>query len=138
MNSSAGKNPLPSPNLPEGMLILPVGPIHAGMIEAGHFRFHIAGEVVEELPIRLGYKHKGIEKLFETHYSLEDGRNLAEKVSGDSSFAHSLAYCHAVEALAARSRQKLLNTGAHSFWKWSVFTTTSPMLARLCMIWHLI
>jgi Ni,Fe-hydrogenase III large subunit/Ni,Fe-hydrogenase III component G len=100
INDSAGKGPLPLPTLPEGMLILPVGPIHAGVIEAGHFSFHVAGEVVEELSIRLGYKHKGIEKLFETYYSLEDGQNLAEKVSGDSSFAHSMAYCQAVEALA--------------------------------------
>jgi Ni,Fe-hydrogenase III large subunit/Ni,Fe-hydrogenase III component G len=88
------------PRLPEGMLILPVGPIHAGIIEAGHFPFHIAGEVVEKLPLRLGYKHRSIEKLFETHYTLEDGWELAEKVSGDSSFAHSLAYCQAIENIA--------------------------------------
>lgn len=86
--------------LPQGMLILPVGPIHAGIIEAGHFPFYIAGEVIENLPIRLGYKHKGIEKLFETQYTLETGWELAERVSGDSSFAHSMAYCQAVESLA--------------------------------------
>lgn len=87
-------------NLPEGMLIVPVGPIHAGIIEAGHFPFHVAGEVVEELPLRLGYKHRGIEKLFETHYTLQEGWKLAEKVSGDSSVAHAIAYCQAVEDLA--------------------------------------
>lgn len=86
--------------LPDGMLILPVGPIHAGVIEPGHFRFHVAGEVIEELSLRLGYKHRGIEKLFETHYTLENGWELAEKVSGDSSFAHSLAYCQAIECIA--------------------------------------
>lgn len=89
-----------SDNLHEGMLIVPVGPIHAGIIEAGHFPFHVAGEVVELLPLRLGYKHRGIEKLFETHYTLQNGWELAEKVSGDSPVAHSIAYCQAVEDLA--------------------------------------
>ncbi len=100
LEKMSGKQPAADPRLPEGVLILPVGPIHAGVIEPGHFAFHVAGEVVEELSIRLGYKHKGIEKLFETEYLLEDGWRLAELVSGDSSFAHSLAYCQAVEALA--------------------------------------
>lgn len=90
----------PSVHLPEGMLIVPVGPIHAGVIEAGHFPFHVAGEVVEELPIRLGYKHRGVEKLFETHYTLQEGWKLAEKISGDSSVAHAIAYCQAVEDFA--------------------------------------
>ena len=49
---------------------------------------------------QLGYKHRGIEKQFQTYFSLIDGWKLAEKISGDSSFSHSLAYCHAVEALA--------------------------------------
>jgi len=92
---------------PEGTMFLPVGPIHAGVIEAGHFRFHIAGEVIEDLTIQLGYKHKGVEKLFETCYTLETGCELAERVSGDSSFAHSLAYCQAVEALAGVEPPKL-------------------------------
>jgi len=83
-----------------GMFIVPVGPIHAGVIEAGHFPFHVAGEVVEKLPLRLGYKHRGIEKLFETHYTLQNGWELAEKVSGNSSVAHAIAYCQAVENLA--------------------------------------
>jgi Ni,Fe-hydrogenase III large subunit/Ni,Fe-hydrogenase III component G len=77
-----------------------VGPIHAGIIEAGHFLFQVAGETVDDVNIQLGYKHKGIEKLFQTKFSLLDGWQLAEKVSGDSSFSHSLAYCHAIEALA--------------------------------------
>lgn len=86
--------------LPEGMFIVPVGPIHAGIIEAGHFPFHVAGEMIEALPIQLGYKHRCIEKLFETDYNLENGWQLAEKVSGDSAFSHSLAYCQAIENLA--------------------------------------
>lgn len=87
-------------DLPEGMVIVPVGPIHAGVIEAGHFPFYLAGEVVEDLPLKLGYKHRGIEKLFETHYTLQNGWELAEKVSGTSSVAHAIAYCQAVEDLA--------------------------------------
>lgn len=86
-------------HLPDGMLVVPVGPIHAGVIEAGHFPFHVAGEVVEELPLRLGYKHRGIEKLFETNFTLLTGWKLAEKVSGNSSVAHAIAYCQAVENL---------------------------------------
>jgi Ni,Fe-hydrogenase III large subunit len=80
--------------------VMPVGPIHAGVIEAGHFSFYIAGEVVDDLDIQLGFKHKGIEKLFQTKFSLLDGWQMAERISGDSSFSHSLAYCYAVEALA--------------------------------------
>jgi Ni,Fe-hydrogenase III large subunit/Ni,Fe-hydrogenase III component G len=81
----------------EGVSILSVGPVHAEIIESGQFLFYVAGEVIESLSLRLGYKHRGIEKLFETHYTLETGWKLAEKISGDSSFAHSLAYCQAVE-----------------------------------------
>ena len=87
----------------EGEWLLPVGPIHAGIIEAGQFLFRVAGEVVEELTIRLGYTHKGIERLFQTSYCLEDGWQLAERISGDSTFAHSLAYCQATEALVGVS-----------------------------------
>lgn len=87
-------------SLSEGMLVVPVGPIHAGIIEAGHFPFHVAGEVIEKVPVTLGYKHRGVEKLFETHYTLQDGWKVAEKVCGDSAVAHAIAYCQAVEDLA--------------------------------------
>ena len=83
-----------------GGMLFPVGPIHAGVIEAGRFTFLVAGEVIEDLTIKLGYKHKGIEKLFETNCTLESGWQLSERVSGDLSFAHSMAYCQAVESLA--------------------------------------
>ena len=86
--------------LPHGILHLIVGPIHAGVIQAGQFRFHVAGEIVEDLDIRLGYTHRGVEKLFATHYTLETGYLLAERVAGDASVAHALAYCQAVEELA--------------------------------------
>jgi Ni,Fe-hydrogenase III large subunit/Ni,Fe-hydrogenase III component G len=94
-----GGSPASAIELPFGVFNLVVGPIHAGIIEAGQFRFYVAGEVIEDLDIRLGYKHRGIEKLFETSYTLTTGQELAERISGDSSFAHSLAYCHAVENL---------------------------------------
>lgn len=82
----------------EGMYEIPVGPIHAGIIEPGHFRFSVAGESIMLLEPRLGYVHKGTEKLFETLLVAEKVR-LSEKVSGDSSFSHSLAFCQALEAL---------------------------------------
>lgn len=83
----------------EGHHILPVGPIHAGLIEPGRFLFEIGGEVIEKVRFRLGYTHKGVERLFQSAYTLVDGWRLAEQVTGDSSFAHSLAYTHAVETL---------------------------------------
>jgi Ni,Fe-hydrogenase III large subunit/Ni,Fe-hydrogenase III component G len=82
-----------------GRALLPVGPVHAGIIEPGRFLFRVAGEVVEDLEVRLGYTHRGIERLFQSRMCLLDGWRLAEQVSGDSSFAHSLAYCRAVEVL---------------------------------------
>lgn len=83
----------------EGVYEIPVGPIHAGIIEPGHFRFSAAGEQVVHLEPRLGYTHKGSEKLFEI-LSVDDQVRLSEKISGDSSFSHSLAYCQALECLA--------------------------------------
>ncbi len=94
------KAPAPVAPPPEGMSYLPVGPIHAGIIEPGRFLFLQGGEPIEQLPIRLGYKHRGIEKYFETHYRLQDGWRLAERVSGDAAFSHGLAYCLAVESLS--------------------------------------
>jgi Ni,Fe-hydrogenase III large subunit/Ni,Fe-hydrogenase III component G len=85
---------------PEGEYFLSVGPIHAGIIEPGRFLFRLSGEAIEDLEIRLGYTHKGIEYLFQTKHNLMEGWRLAEHVSGDTSFAHSLAYCLAVENLA--------------------------------------
>ncbi|MFA7314838.1 MAG: NADH-quinone oxidoreductase subunit C [Candidatus Magasanikbacteria bacterium] len=83
----------------EGIYEIPVGPIHAGIIEPGHFRFSMAGESIVQLEPRLGYVHKGSEKLFEV-LPLDKKVRLAEKISGDSSFSHSLAFCQAVEKLA--------------------------------------
>jgi len=83
----------------EGIYEIPVGPVHAGIIEPGHFRFSVVGEEIVLLEPKLGYKHKGIEKLFEV-LPLEKKLLLSERVSGDTSFSHSLAFCQAVENLA--------------------------------------
>ncbi|NCN25553.1 hypothetical protein COT94_00825 [Candidatus Falkowbacteria bacterium CG10_big_fil_rev_8_21_14_0_10_37_14] len=83
----------------EGVYEIPVGPIHAGIIEPGHFRFSVAGEEIVQLEPRLGFTHKGVEKLFEV-LSMDDKVKLSEKISGDSSFSHSLAFCQALEQLA--------------------------------------
>jgi len=80
----------------EGVHEIPVGPVHAGTIEPGHFRFSIVGEKLLRLEERLGYKHKGIEKRFES-LSLEDGARLAGRVSGDSTVAYAWAYAMALE-----------------------------------------
>ena len=82
----------------EGVFEVPVGPIHAGIIEPGHFRFSVAGEPIMQLELRHFWKHRGVEKLFE-QLQLTDAAPLSERVSGDTSVGHSLAYCQAVETL---------------------------------------
>lgn len=77
---------------------IPVGPVHAGIIEPGHFRFSAVGETIFFLEARLFYTHKGVEKHFE-NIGFEKGVLLSERVSGTSSFSHSTAYCLAVEDL---------------------------------------
>ncbi|HET7809455.1 MAG TPA: hypothetical protein VFL16_02665, partial [Steroidobacteraceae bacterium] len=83
----------------EGVHEIPVGPVHAGTIEPGHFRFSVVGEKVLKLEARLGYVHKGIERRF-TGLRANEGHRLAARVSGDSAVAFSWAYCQAYEALA--------------------------------------
>jgi Ni,Fe-hydrogenase III component G len=96
----------------EGVFQVPVGPVHAGIIEPGHFLFSVAGEPVLYLQLRLFYVHKGTEKLFES-LPVTHGVRLAESISGDSSFAHATAFCHAVERVAgveAPPRARVLRT----------------------------
>ena len=83
----------------EGVYEITVGPVHAGIIEPGHFRFSVEGETIINLESRMYFVHKGIEKLFESA-TLDQGLKLAERISGDSSVAHALAFCQAVESLA--------------------------------------
>lgn len=82
----------------EGIFEVPVGPVHAGIIGPGHFRFSEAGEPIINLEIRLGFTHRGVEKLFEGKRA--DAVRLAECVSGDASFSHGLAFCRGVEKIA--------------------------------------
>ncbi|HUJ21892.1 MAG TPA: NADH-quinone oxidoreductase subunit C [Bryobacteraceae bacterium] len=87
------------PTLGEGVFQIPVGPIHAGIIEPGHFNFAVAGEPILYLQLRMFYVHKGIEKRFE-QLPLNRAVCLAESISGDSSFSHGTAFCQAVERAA--------------------------------------
>lgn len=98
----------------DGVYEIPVGPVHAGLIEPGHFRFSVVGETILKLKARLWYTHKGVEKLFEGQ-SPGAALPLAERVSGDTAVGHALAYCLAVEEAAgvavsaqARVRRALL------------------------------
>jgi Ni,Fe-hydrogenase III large subunit/Ni,Fe-hydrogenase III component G len=79
-----------------GVYEIPVGPIHAGLIEPGHFRFSVVGETILKLKARLWFVHKGIEKLAEGKL-IADALPLAERVSGDTTIGHTLAFCLAVE-----------------------------------------
>ena len=80
----------------DGVHEIAVGPIHAGVIEPGHFRFSVVGEKVLRLEERLGYAHRGIERLFE-HVPALDGHRLAGRIAGDTTVAFTWAYCMAVE-----------------------------------------
>jgi Ni,Fe-hydrogenase III large subunit/Ni,Fe-hydrogenase III component G len=81
----------------ESLHQIPVGPVHAGIIEPGHFRFTAGGETVVRLEERLGYVHKGIESLM-AGASIEQAARLAARTSGDSTVAYGIAFAHAVEA----------------------------------------
>ncbi len=83
----------------EGVYEIPVGPVHAGIIEPGHFRFSAAGEPIINLEAQLYFVHKGIEKLCEGE-SVERCLYISERISGDETIANSLAYCQAIEELA--------------------------------------
>ena len=87
----------------EGVHEIAVGPVHAGIIEPGHFRFSVVGEKTLRLEERLGYAHKGVDKAFE-NFSAVDGYRLAGRISGDSTVAYSWSYCMSLENL----------------WKWRV------------------
>ncbi len=83
-----------------GVYEIPVGPVHAGIIEPGHFRFQAVGETILNLEEHLGYVHKGIEKLA-VQRSPEKLARLAARISGDSTVAHAWAACQAMEQAAS-------------------------------------
>ena len=86
----------------QGVFQVPVGPVHAGVIEPGHFRFGVAGEPVLYLQMRLFYTHKGTEKRFEA-VPWRHALFLAQSISGDTSVGHALAFAHAIERLTDAS-----------------------------------
>src|SRR3974390_808446 len=83
----------------DGVHEIAVGPVHAGIIEPGHFRFSVVGEKVLRLEERLGYVHKGIEQRF-TQLPILDAHRLAARICGDSAVAYSWAYAQALEGVA--------------------------------------
>lgn len=93
----------------DGVFEVPVGPIHAGIIEPGHFRFYTIGEPVLHLEAQLFFTHKGIEKLLEGK-SIHEGLTIVERVCGVCTVSHALAFCEAAEKLAQveLSREALL------------------------------
>ena len=88
-----------------GLHQIAVGPVHAGIIEPGHFRFSANGETVVRLEERLGYVHKGIESLWRGS-EIGNAARLAARVSGDSTVASSIAFAHALEAALGVSRTR--------------------------------
>jgi Ni,Fe-hydrogenase III large subunit/Ni,Fe-hydrogenase III component G len=79
-----------------GVYEIPVGPVHAGLIEPGHFRFWVVGETILRMKARLWFVHKGIERLFEGK-DIASGLEIAERISGDTAVGHALAYCQGIE-----------------------------------------
>lgn len=79
-----------------GVCEVPVGPVHAGIIEPGHFRFSVVGDTILHLELRHFYTHKGTERLFQGT-PVMNGVMIAESVSGDNCFSHAVAYSQAVE-----------------------------------------
>jgi Ni,Fe-hydrogenase III large subunit/Ni,Fe-hydrogenase III component G len=81
----------------DGVYEIPVGPVHAGLIEPGHFRFSVVGETVLRMKARLWFVHRGVEKLFEGR-DVHEGIAVAERISGDTAVGHATAYATAVES----------------------------------------
>ncbi len=86
----------------EGVAEVAVGPVHAGIIEPGHFRFSVVGDTILHLELRHFYTHKSTEKLLQGR-TVADGVMLAESVSGDNCFAHAVCFCQAVETVLGRN-----------------------------------
>ena len=101
--SLAGGNPPPASDYPflrhegEGIFEIPVGPVHAGVIEPGHFRFTTAGEIILDMELRLNYTHKGTLALARGK-PVEHALRLMERLSGDNAAAHACAFAAACEA----------------------------------------
>lgn len=83
----------------EGTYEIPVGPVHAGIIEPGHFRFSVSGEPIINLEAQLYYAHKGIEKMCEGE-TVEKALFISERISGDESFMNAMCFCQVIEKIA--------------------------------------
>lgn len=96
----------------EGVYEIPVGPIHAGIIEPGHFRFNVRGERILTLEGKLFFKHKGVEKLLEGKTPME-AMPFIERVTGNMAVAHAIAFSEAIERIAGAvipERAKMLRS----------------------------
>ncbi len=89
----------------EGLYQVPVGPVHAGIIEPGHFRFSVIGETIFNLELRLGYKHRGLNKLAEGK-TVAEVNKLSESISGDESAVNACSFSLAVEKIAGAELPK--------------------------------
>jgi Ni,Fe-hydrogenase III large subunit/Ni,Fe-hydrogenase III component G len=116
----------------EGVYEIPVGPVHAGIIEPGHFRFSVAGEPIINLEAQLYFVHKGIEKLCEGE-SIERCLYFSERISGDETIANSLAYCQAVEAIAGMEAPIRARYGRVVFAELERLTSHLGDLAGICV-----
>ncbi len=105
-----------------GVFEVPVGPVHAGIIEPGHFRFSVAGEPIINLEAKLYYVHRGLEKLSENE-SYMKVLLFSERISGDETFTNSLAYCQAIEKLS----------GVNYLPEWAIYSrVVFAELERIC------
>ena len=116
----------------DGVYEIPVGPVHAGIIEPGHFRFSVAGEPIINLEAQLYFVHKGIEKLCEGQ-TLERCFYIAERISGDETFANALAYCQAVEKIAGAAVPERALYGRVIFAELERLTSHLGDLAGICL-----
>ena len=115
----------------EGVFQIPVGPIHAGIIEPGHFRFNVAGERIITLEGKLFFTHKGVEKLLEGRTPAE-ALPLVERVSGDAAASHALAFCQAVEAIGGCDPPETARTARVLMVELERFTMHLHDLANIC------
>ena len=113
----------------DGVHEIPVGPVHAGIIEPGHFRFSVVGEKVLRLEQRLGYVHKGIDERF-TELAPLQAHRLAGRVSGDSTVAYAWAYCMAPDRSPAARFRRAPPGCARCCSSASAWPTTSATWAR--------
>jgi Ni,Fe-hydrogenase III large subunit len=100
-----------------------VGPVHAGVIEPGHFRFNCIGERVLNLEIQLGYQHRGVEDLLLSNVDARRLPFIAENIAGDTSVGHSLCHAQAMEALTGMTPTPGRGSSEPSDWNWNASPT---------------